>query len=357
MNIKAYEIRFFAVGTASKGGDAILVRVIDENDITHIVVIDGGYKEEGERIVDYVSNDLGLDTIDIIINTHPDIDHISGLISIFNSDKVKVKKLIMNRPWRDASLKSSYFKDGRITENSLECRLKDSFKKAWELEQIAIDKIGENNIVHPCVGNTYLDFLTIIGPSKEHYRSFLMESDKTPEKKCDSLSNSVRFFAKKILRFIPYMKGMPIQWIDGENTSAINETSVICCLDLPDRKILLTGDAGKTGISNALDYYEDMEDGNNASDFGVVQLPHHGSRKNVSPALFKRWGNTDYVISCPQDGFNEGHPSKRMINRLLLDCPLSNIYMTQGNCFVYTWNTYVNASVISGLAQFDEIEE
>ena len=63
MNMKGYEIRFFAVGTASKGGDAILVRVIDENDATHIVIIDGGYKDDGDRIVDYVSNDLGLDTI------------------------------------------------------------------------------------------------------------------------------------------------------------------------------------------------------------------------------------------------------------------------------------------------------
>lgn len=357
MKIKGYEIRFLAVGTASKGGDAILIRVIDENDVTHIVIVDGGYKDDGERIVDYVSNELGLDTIDLIINTHPDIDHISGLISIFNSDKVKIKKLIMNRPWRDASLNCSFFKDGRITENSLECRLKDSFKKAWELEQIAIDKIGEINIVHPCVGNTYLDFLTIVGPSKEHYRSFLLESEKTPEKKYSHLVDSVRYYAKKILKFIPYIKGMPISWIDDENTSAINETSVICCLDLPEKKFLLTGDAGKIGISRALDYYESMSYGNNASDFDVVQLPHHGSRKNVSPNLFRRWGNADYVISCPKDGYSEGHPSKRMVNRLLLDCPHSNIYMTQGQGFVYTRNVHVNANGVPGLSQFNEIDE
>lgn len=357
MNIKGYEIRFFAVGTASKGGDAILVRVIDENDATHIVIIDGGYKDDGDRIVDYVSNDLGLDTIDLIINTHPDIDHISGLISIFNSDKVRVKKLIMNRPWRDASLSSSYFKDGRITENSLECRLKDSFKKAWELEQVAINKIGENYIVHPCVGNTYLDFLTIIGPTKDHYRTFLLESEKTPEKKSDSQYNSIRPFAKKILKFIPYIKGTPISWIDDENTSAINETSVICSLNLPDRKFLLTGDAGKVGITNALDYYENLDYNNLAAGFDVVQLPHHGSRKNVSPNLFTRWGNIDYIISCPKDGFSEGHPSKRMINRLLLDCPRSNIYMTQGHGFVFTWNIHVNANVVSGLTQFEDIDK
>lgn len=357
MTVKGYEVRFFAVGTASKGGDAILIRVIDENDVTHIVIVDGGYKEDGDRIVDYVSNDLGLDTIDLVINTHPDIDHISGLISIFNSDKVNVKKLIMNRPWRDASLDSSYFKDGRITDNSLECRLKDSFKKAWELEQLAIDRIGERNIIHPCVGNTYLDFLTIIGPSKEHYRSFLLESEKTPEKKCSIISDCARNVFKKTLSFISYVKGTPIPWFYDEKTSPINETSVICCLDLPVRRFLLTGDAGKIGISNALDYYENMDYGNNASDFGVVQLPHHGSRKNVSPNLFKIWGNTDYVISCPKDGFDEGHPSKRMINRLLLDCPHSNIYMTQGKSFVYTWNINVNANIISGLTQFDEIEE
>ena len=48
--INAYEIRFFQVGNASKGGDAILIRLLDEYQKPTVIVVDGGYKETGEKI-------------------------------------------------------------------------------------------------------------------------------------------------------------------------------------------------------------------------------------------------------------------------------------------------------------------
>ena len=71
--INAYEIRFFQVGSASKGGDAILIRLLDEDQKPTIIVVDGGYKETGEKIITYLKN-LNISVIDLIINTHPDID-------------------------------------------------------------------------------------------------------------------------------------------------------------------------------------------------------------------------------------------------------------------------------------------
>lgn len=179
--VKAYEVRFFNVGNGSKGGDAILIRFLDADNVWHVVIVDGGYKESGVKIIRYLVDECKINYIDIIFNTHPDIDHISGLIEIFNSDEVKIGKLIMNRPWRDANLKVSYFKDGRITDDSLGGRLKDSFKKAYELEQVALKTIGNANTVSPVIGNTYLDCITILGPSTEHYRKYLLASDKTPD--------------------------------------------------------------------------------------------------------------------------------------------------------------------------------
>ena len=54
--INAYEIRFFQVGSASKGGDAILIRLLDEDQKPTIIVVDGGYKETGEKIIAYLKN-------------------------------------------------------------------------------------------------------------------------------------------------------------------------------------------------------------------------------------------------------------------------------------------------------------
>lgn len=137
--IKAYEIRFFQVGKTSKGGDAILIRLINEYNQPTIIVIDGGYAETGEKIKKYLEN-IGITTIDLVINTHPDIDHISGLIRLFEEDSITIKKLIMNRPWKDSNITADYFNDNRITDKSVNKRMIEAFKYAFNLEQVAKKK-------------------------------------------------------------------------------------------------------------------------------------------------------------------------------------------------------------------------
>ena len=327
--IEKYEIRFFIVGKASKGGDAIFIRLYDEQDKPTVIVIDGGYAENGNEIIRYMIDECKLKTIDLVVNTHPDIDHISGLIQLFQSDEITIKKLLMNRPWRDANLKSSLFKDGRITNNSLKQKLTDNFKKAFELEQIAIQKIGEENIIHPVIKNTYFDCLTILSPTTDFYRSCLLNSEKTPE-----TSNALFEFANALLhqprstiyKTISFFKGNIIKWFDDETTSPINETSIILLLQLPNRNFLFTGDAGKEALKKALELYHNMFP---YTTINSMQLPHHGSRKNIDPTLIKEINASQYYISCPPNGFDSGHYSRRLTNMILSKQSNAEIYTTQ----------------------------
>lgn len=202
--INAYEIRFFQVGNASKGGDAILIRLLDEYQKPTVIVVDGGYKETGEKIIAYLKR-LNISIIDLVINTHPDIDHISGLIRLFEEQSLTIKKLIMNRPWRDSNITADYFADSRITDKSVNKRMTEAFKYAYQLEQAAISKIGENNIIHPVVGNNYFDCLTILSPSKDLYRTKLLESDKTPTTLDDN--GNTKTFVKTMKKLVKYIKG------------------------------------------------------------------------------------------------------------------------------------------------------
>ena len=351
MTISKFEIRFFSVGNSKKGGDAILIRLYDKDNNPTVIVIDGGYSDNGQEILDYLTN-CGLDKIDLVVNTHPDMDHISGLIAIFKDENIKIGKLLMNRPWRDANLKVTYFEDGRITEKSLNKRLTESFKQAYQLEQLARGKIGENNIVHPVRGNVYFDVLKIIGPSTDLYRKHLLASDKTPT---SSNADSVRVFSRKILKFVRYVKGTFIGWIDGENTSDINETSIVMALSLPGYKFLFTGDVGKDGLKESLDYYETFE-GCQAKDFTHMQIPHHGSRKNLNPSLIRRIGATTYYVSCPPDGFSEGHPSKRLINKIKQMYPEAYIYYTKRGWLSHFKNLEIGGSPADSYPVFDEID-
>lgn len=350
--INSYELRFFRVGAASKGGDAILLRIIDEYRNSKVVVIDGGYKETGDAIISYLSL-IGITTIDLVINTHPDIDHISGLIRLFEEDSLTISKLIMNRPWRDSNIKAGYFEDGRITDNSVNKRMTEAFKYAYKLEQVAIQKIGEGNIIHPVVGNTYFDCLTILAPSTQLYRSKLLESDKTPTTVNDS---STATFSGTMRKLVRYFKGLMVLLWKDEETSPINETSIVTLLCLPDRNYLLTADAGRTCLDEALKY----KSGNVSISYKpihVLQLPHHGSRKNISPTLIERIGASDYIISCPPKGLETHHPSRRMVNMVLEKKPLARIFSTADcSSFIFHYNLPIQATPQAPMVSFDLIE-
>ena len=356
MVVEKYEIRFFAVGTTKKGGDAIFIRLYDKDSNVKVILIDGGYQETGEKIIAYMKT-LGLDTIHLMVNTHPDLDHISGLVTIMNSPDIKVEKLIYNRPWRDHNITADLFYDGRITDKSLNKRLTESFKKAYELEEIANKKALISGkacqIVHPSVGNCYYDCFYILGPTAEHYRTYLLKSDKIPTN-ASNMNNP--FYKPKNLTWRKFF-GVIIPWIKNEETSAINETSIVSFLQLPDINFLFTGDVGKQGLRCAVDYLYKTSP---ILDYEVthLQLPHHGSRKNIDPDIVKDINCNNYIISSPIDGESEGHPSARLVNKILEINPQARIHKTSGSNFIYHLGDLgINARHVSPMNKFDEIED
>ena len=328
-----YHIKFFSVGNSSKGGDAILIELFDEEDNPHLILIDGGYQETGKHIVKYVKrkypNNL---KFDFIFNTHPDLDHISGIKVILEDEDIEVGSLVMNRPWKDAGFTRQSFEDGRITLNSLLNRVKEAFGMANDLETIAKERSVEiKKCFRGC--SAYNGALRVLGPSKDLYEKFLLLSDKTPKSIIDENYNVP--YIKKDVDEENYIQGHEIDWFDEEETSAVNQTSLIISLDLGSIKFLFTGDAGKEALNEALDYYEGLDIDNDASDFDVVQLPHHGSRKNINPELLARLDAREYIISCPPDGEKEGHPSRRLINKILEIKNNTRIYLTRKSSFVF----------------------
>lgn len=318
-----YHIKFFSVGDSSKGGDAILIELFDEGDKPHLILIDGGYQETGNHIVEYMRrkypNNL---KFDFIFNTHPDLDHISGIKVIVENQDISIGCLVMNRPWRDAGFTRLDFEDNRITNNSLLNRIKEEFSLADDLETIAEERGIK---IENCFQGYYAynGILRILGPSKDLYKKFLLLSDKTPKSIIDENCNVP--YIKKDVYEENYIQGHKIEWFDEEETSAINQTSLIICLDLGNIRFLFTGDAGKEELNEALNYYYEIS---NVSDFDVVQLPHHGSRKNINPKLLTRLNAREYIISCPPEGEKEGHPSRRLINKILEMNSKARIYRT-----------------------------
>ena len=101
------EIYYFDVGQA----DSILIK---ENDKS--MLIDAGNNEDGDYLVDYIKNDIGLEKINIVVGTHPHEDHIGGLDNIINSfdiEKIYLPNVITTtKTFNDVleSIKNKHYK-------------------------------------------------------------------------------------------------------------------------------------------------------------------------------------------------------------------------------------------------------
>ncbi|GGP17033.1 ComEC/Rec2 family competence protein [Oceanobacillus neutriphilus] len=79
----ALKVHFINVGQ----GDSILI----ETPLDRTILIDGGPPEAGNAVVNYIK-ELRINEIDLMIATHPDIDHIGGLVNVL--DELEVGSVI-----------------------------------------------------------------------------------------------------------------------------------------------------------------------------------------------------------------------------------------------------------------------
>jgi hypothetical protein len=82
-----YEVDFLPIEKTGepgpRSGDAIAVRFTDDFGHYRVVVIDGGYKYTGESLIQHLEKYFSKSYVDLMISTHPDMDHINGLTTSF----------------------------------------------------------------------------------------------------------------------------------------------------------------------------------------------------------------------------------------------------------------------------------
>jgi len=288
-----FEIDFLPAGHGDKSGDAIVLRYGEPGNYT-VIVYDGGTKESGEQLVKHIKKYYKTEYVDHVVNSHPDADHSSGLSVVL--ENLTVGTLWLHRPWNYSHLILKYFKDGRITDQSLKQRLQEKMASAYQLEQLAIEK--GISIREPFQG-TNIGAFYVLSPDKQWYvHDLIADFEKSPDQeKTEALealspaNNRLKMLAavaKKVTTWIAETWAIELLREDVI-TSAENESCAILYAYMQDYKhgILLTGDAGIKALGKAVDYLE--SNGINApSDIQFIQIPHHGSRNNVSTSILNR---------------------------------------------------------------------
>ena len=309
----SFELDIHAVGEGQSSGDAINLRFgTFHTPQQKVVVVDGGYKADGERLVDWIPDFYGTRTIDLMVSTHPHDDHVGGLRPILES--LEVRELWMHRPWARSRSINRFVTDGRVTHRSLTERLQRSFKQAHELEQLA--KVKGVSVREPFAGATFADTILVAGPTEDYYASLMASFDA--EQRAASLGKLAVRAAKAAARRITESWDKEALVEPGDDAvSPVNNSSTILYLNL-EKIIFLTADAGVPALRQALEF---LSLARLSTDFTWLQLPHHGSKRNVGPSIlngllgppFRAESNKWGIASAAKDG-RPKHPSQRVIN-------------------------------------------
>jgi hypothetical protein len=315
-----FELDFLSIDS-KKSADAIPIRYKLDG-TTHIHLVDGGFQDTGELVISHINKYYGKNsTIDAVIVTHPDGDHAGGLRKVL--EEYSVNELWMLRPWMYAEGLIERFSRFKNVENLIQ-RLKEIYPNIAALEELAESK--GIPISEPLQGATIGHF-TVLSPTKELYLDLIVESDKTPKATKDSqislgeqLSGLVRTTAAAVVNLIKAAWGS--ENFPEEGTSPENEMSVVQYANLCGKRILLTGDAGRRALAEAADFTPSV--GIALPGLDRVQIPHHGSRHNVSSEILDLWLGTKLneipaedkksfhaVVSASKD--DDDHPRKAVL--------------------------------------------
>ena len=289
---QGFEIDYLPVGDGKKSGDAIIVKFgnlhTGRREDFRVFVIDGGTLEAGQSIVDHLWQYTSSNFINLVIATHPDNDHVSGIETVLLN--CNVGALAMHMPWAiDQTFK---------TVKSLE--------RAQEIHDVAVKRGVQ--LYDPLVTTSYFGgALTILGPSIPYYSSLLGEFDK-PKK----MLGPGEIATKKIIQETP---DIATETLDQAHkyTSATNNSSVIAYFSFGGKNALFTGDAGVEALTNAA--VTGSEQGIDLRNLDFFHVPHHGSQHNLTTQLIDFFNPSHAFASA--SSLAQKHPHPRVTNAFL----------------------------------------
>lgn len=325
-----YEVDFLPVGEGQRSGDAIALRfgnLTGAPGQQRVVVIDGGFTDTGERLVQHIREHYGTDRVDLVVSTHPDADHAAGLEVLV--DQMDVRALLMHLPWNHTYNIARMFRDGRVTDESVEYKIREALQDAKDLETIS-NRRGIP-IYEPSAGMTaFSGTMTVLGPTLEYYDSLLPDFRCMPEARRRVDDHRAAKMIRRILEGVRtaverVVENWGIETLrdTGDPTSAENNSSAILLFQIDGHGLVFTADAGIPALSNAATTLEAMGVGPSSIQF--IQVPHHGSRRNVGPAVLNRLlGPVQTAqtmlrtafVSASGDGLPK-HPAKKVTNAFL----------------------------------------
>lgn len=326
-------------------GDCLLVRSDNHN-----ILIDCG---KYNAAVKKTFNDNNIKSLDMVVVTHIDNDHIAGLIDLLQDESIKVKNVLFNgfhhiplqdsnRPKYEPSeelirlLKThnDYFNHTPKIENEVSAkealslssiirangipwnapingeRASTDHHLTFEYEDMKISVVSpdDNALI-----DTYKDYRRYIYSNLHYKLDNDLKEDILNSLYDYAVSNeAITIDEYQISHFIGIDRNNVIQWSDLDvktDSSISNCASLAFILEIEGKRILMLGDSNPDTVFLGLGKLSITSD----RKFDAIKVSHHGSAFNITNKLLSIIDSPIYIFS----GGGKNKPSKEAISKII----------------------------------------
>lgn len=298
-------------------GDAIIV-TLEKEDNKALILIDGGYKKHYPKLKKRLKELLPdfNNTIDLIICTHYDNDHLRGIREVLNDFTDNIQQIWMHKAGdaiqedidvldKEIKLLESKKGDEKVNKSFEKHEgvkmiegYKDLMKTLKEIQALGL----QNKLIEATAGTKLEGFeeFKVVSPTIEYYNQHLddLKGDIHKHlfeghKHVDEFEHFVE--ANSEMRDLlnianPCEKLQTSSW--GNGVSTTNMLSIVTLLNTGDRKYLFTGDAGIETFTE-----QNLLEGELLQNLNWLDLPHHGSKNNTSKEMLDHFNPTCVFVS------------------------------------------------------------
>jgi hypothetical protein len=297
---------------ASEGDCLILSYGPDETALRHIIV-DGGRKATWpalKRAIDDI--EARGETIELLLLTHIDADHIDGLIELATDPAFAI---IPKAVWYNGydQLKAMV-PSGTIQPFGF--RGADAYSRAIAARGWPLNKAFGGKAIFTEDNPAPFEFagltLTMLSPDRaklDRLRQDWQKAIKPPPKPVAATGGGLEAFGKRPMPAV--LDVDKLSKPSSIDTAPSNGSSIALIAEYGGRRVLLGADAHPDVVVERLAEIA----GEGSCQVDLVKLPHHGSRANVTREMLEKLDCDRFAISTSGAVF--GHPDPEAISRVL----------------------------------------
>lgn len=319
------EVDFLNVGD----GDAIILRRIDPLFGEHVTLIDGGNPSDGEAVVRHILRHTDRKQVDLVVSTHGDQDHLGGLFTVI--EQIPVGHVLIHDPRAVLDVPGTVERLRRRTTEGLEDRAAALERAVRFIRELDRRGISWEEPFSDGVIRGLPPYLRVCGPTRAHYRQALARIEPPSSRAiAEALFKNLGSQTRRPRGLLglplpappaPAPGGLRSSLLtagaapslsrtmdEKEDESPMNEASVVLMAHDGDRRLLFTSDANEIALLDAARGGPVL-----FSDLFLLQVPHHGSKRNLSSPLLRLFSPKVAVISAAG---TRKHPSQAVIHSL-----------------------------------------